>query len=65
VVDPMALLAGYIRYTGLPNLEMYTSTTLINEDEPYMYDQAINGPNSKEWIKAIIEEVGSLIKNQI
>jgi len=21
------------------------------------------GPNSKEWIKAIIEEVGSLIKN--
>jgi len=59
----MALLAGYIRYTGLPDLEMYTSTTLINEDEPYMYNWAINGPNSEEWIKVIIEEVGSLIEN--
>jgi len=29
-----------------------------------MYNQAINGLNSEEWIKAIIEEVGSLIKNQ-
>jgi len=59
----MALLAGYIRYTGLPNLEMYTSTTSINEDEPYIYNRAINGPNSEEWIKVMIEEVGSLIKN--
>jgi hypothetical protein len=60
----MALLAGYIRYTSSPNLKTYTSTTSINEDEPYTYDQAINGLNSKEWIKAIIEEVGSLIENQ-
>ena len=59
----MALLAGHIWYTGSPNLEMYTSTTLIDEDEPYIYNWAINGPNSEEWIKAIIEEVGSLIKN--
>jgi len=59
----MALLASYIQYTSLPNLETYISTTLINKDEPYIYNQAINGPNSKEWIKAIIEEVGSLIKN--
>ena len=61
----MALLAGYIQYTGLPNLEIYISTTLIDEDEPYMYDRAINGLNSEEWIKAMIEEVGSLIKNQM
>jgi len=59
----MALLASYIRYTGLPDLEMYTSTTLIDEDEPYIYNQAINGLNSEEWIKVMIEEVGSLIKN--
>jgi len=59
----MALLASYIRYTGLPNLETYISTTLINKDKPYMYNQAINGPNSEEWIKVIIEEVGFLIKN--
>jgi hypothetical protein len=59
----MALLAGYIRYTGSPNLETYTSTTSIDEDKPYIYNRAINGPNSEEWIKAIIEEVGSLIKN--
>jgi len=59
----MALLAGHIQYTGSPDLEMYTSTTSINKDKPYIYNQAINGPNSKEWIKAIIEEVGSLIKN--
>jgi hypothetical protein len=42
---------------------MYISTTLINEDKPYMYDRAINGLNSEEWIKVIIEEVGSLIEN--
>jgi len=42
---------------------MYISTTLINKDEPYTYNQAINSPNSEEWIKVIIEEVGSLIKN--
>ena len=63
-VDPMALLAGHIRYTGSPDLETYTSTTSIDEDEPYTYDRAINGPNSEEWIKAMIEEVGSLIENQ-
>jgi len=44
---------------------MYISTTSINKDKPYMYNQAINGPNSEEWIKAIIEEVGSLIENQM
>ena len=60
----MALLAGYIRYTSLPDLEIYTFTTLINEDKPYTYDRVINGPNSEEQIKAIIEEIGSLIKNQ-
>jgi len=43
---------------------MYISTTLINKDKPYTYNQEINGLNSEEWIKAIIEEVGSLIKNQ-
>jgi len=64
MVNPMALLAGYIRYTGSPDLKTYTSTTLIDEDKPYTYNQAINGPNSEEWIKVIIEEVGSLIKNQ-
>jgi len=42
---------------------MYISTTLINKDKPYMYNQAINGLNSKEWIKVIIEEVRFLIKN--
>ena len=42
---------------------MYTSTTLINKDKPYIYKQAINSLNSKKWIKAIIEEIGSLIKN--
>ena len=42
---------------------MYISTTLIDKDEPYIYDQAINGLNSKKWIKAMIEEVGSLIEN--
>ena len=60
----MALLAGHIRYTGSTDLETYTSTTSIDEDEPYTYDRAINGPNSEEWIKAMIEEVGSLIENQ-
>jgi len=59
----MALLAGYIQYTSSPDLETYISTTLINKDKPYTYNQAINGPNSEEWIKVIIEEVGSLIKN--
>ena len=59
----MALLAGYIRYTSLPDLKIYISTTLINKDKPYIYNRAINGLNSKEWIKVIIEEVGSLIKN--
>jgi len=59
----MALLASYIWYTSLPNLKTYISTTLINKDKPYTYNQAINGLNSKEWIKVIIEEVGSLIKN--
>jgi len=44
----MALLASYIRYTSLPNLEIYISTTLIDEDEPYMYEWAINGLNSEE-----------------
>jgi hypothetical protein len=38
MVDPIALLAGYIRYTSLPNLKIYISTTLINEDNPYTYD---------------------------
>ena len=42
---------------------MYTSTTLIDEDEPYIYKQAINGSNSEKWIKAIIEKIGSLIEN--
>ena len=42
---------------------MYTSTTLIDEDEFYIYDRAINGLNSEEWIKVMIEEVGSLIEN--
>ena len=44
---------------------MYIFTTLIDEDEPYIYKQAINSLNSKKWIKAIIEEIGSLIENQI
>ena len=44
---------------------MYTSTTLIDEDKPYTYDRAINGLNSEEWIKAIIEEIESLSKNQM
>jgi len=35
---------------------MYTSTTLINKDKPYTYNQVINGLNSEEWIKVIIEE---------
>ena len=61
----MALLTGYIQYTGLSNLKIYISITLINEDKPYTYDQAINSLNSKEWIKAMIKEIGSLIKNQI
>ena len=39
------------------------STTLINKDESYIYKQVINGLNSKKWIKAIIEEIKSLIKN--
>ena len=60
----MALLAGHIRYTSSPDLKTYTSTTLIDEDKPYIYDRVINGLNSEEQIKAIIEEVGSLIKNQ-
>jgi hypothetical protein len=60
----MALLAGYIRYTGSPDLKTYTSTTSIDEDKPYTYERAINDPNSEEWIKAMIEEVGSLIENQ-
>ena len=42
---------------------MYTSTTLINEDKPYIYNQVINSPNSEEWIKAIIEEIESLSEN--
>jgi hypothetical protein len=60
----MALLAGYIQYTSSPDLKTYTSTTSINEDKPYTYNRAINGLNSEEWIKVIIEEVGSLIENQ-
>ena len=63
MVDFMALLAGYIWYTSLPDLKTYTSTTLINEDKPYTYNWVINGPNSEEWIRVIIEEVGSLVKN--
>ena len=59
----MALLVGHIRYTSLPDLKTYISTTLINEDKPYTYDRVINSPNSEEWIKVIIE-VGSLVKNQ-
>ena len=44
----MALLAGHIQYTSLTDLETYTSTTLIDEDEPYIYNQAINGLNSEK-----------------
>ena len=61
----MALLAGYIRYTSSPNLKTYTLTTLINKDKPYTYNRAINGLNSKEQIKAMIEEMESLSKNQM
>ena len=43
---------------------MYIFTTLINKDEPYIYDQAINSLNNKEWIRAIIKEMKSLIENQ-
>ena len=60
----MALLASYIWYIGSPNFETYTSTTSIDKKEFYIYDQAINGLNSEEWIKAIMEEVRSLIENQ-
>jgi hypothetical protein len=42
---------------------MYISTTLIDEDKPYIYNRVINSLNSEEWIKAIIEEVGSLTEN--
>ena len=59
----MALLAGHIQYTGSTDLEIYTSTTSINEDKPYIYNQVINSPNSEEWIKAIIEEIESLSEN--
>ena len=64
-VDPMALLASHIQYTGSPDLKTYTSTTLIDKEEPHTYDRAINGPNSEEWIKAMMEEVRSLIENQM
>jgi hypothetical protein len=63
MVNPIALLAGYIQYTGLTNFKIYIFTTLINKDESYIYNQAINGLNSEEWIKAIIKEVRSLIEN--
>ena len=47
-VNPIALLAGYIQYTSLPDLETYISTALIKGDKLYIYDRVINDLNSEE-----------------
>ena len=46
--------------THLKNYHLYCA---INEDEPITYEDAIKDKNSKNWIKAMNEEMETLYKN--
>jgi hypothetical protein len=62
-VNPICLLAGYVESIGASSFEEFITMLTVDEEEPNNYSDATRSPYFSQWLKAMREELDSLLKN--
>ena len=62
--DPSVLLATRVCNANAGDLDQFICSTQFDIEEPETYARAMEGPNAREWAKAIEEELDQLQKNE-
>ena len=62
-VNSISLLADLIETQDATNLENFVALSNMNDDEPNTWTQAMNSPDSSNWMNVVENEIQSLNKN--